>query len=104
MFHPITVIEVADMNSTYPEMDIGIGVNYALVTFRNSGYARIGPFIACDLNPNLSTPDWFSIGGYISREIQYNVTLGTTIGWRFIEYSGFQWGMFVGIDIVPWLF
>ena len=100
---PVTVMQIADLNTTYPDIDMGVGIGYNWLVFENSGHARLGNFVAADLNPDLSMPNWTSYGIFLSREIQRNVTIGGTTGYRCGDIDGWQWGLFAGIDVYPWL-
>ena len=100
--NPITLMEVADVNASYPDIDIGLGINYPLLMFENFGYARAGLYGAWDMNTDLGKPDWGSVGAFVSREIQVNITIGGMAGYRFGEPEGLQLGLFLGFDLFPW--
>lgn len=102
-FHPVSIMGLGDLNSKYPKVDTGVGICYATHILYNQGYVRFGPFVAWDINPDLTRSDWGSLGIFLGREIQRNVILGGTVGFRFGELKGLQWGIFVGIDVIPWL-
>lgn len=86
------------MNTDYPNVDFGLGIGYSVFEFQNTGYARAGPYFAWDLNRDLSRSDWISAGAFLSREIQSNITIGGLCGYS----KGWQFGMFIGLDVWPW--
>jgi len=100
----ISVLGIADLDNKYPDVDGAVGVSYVLYRFENVGsYARFGPFVAADLNSDLTRPDWGSLGIVLSREIQRNVIIGGGIGYRFGQTEGTQYMFFIGIDVWPLL-
>ena len=99
---PITFMEVADLTCNNPDIDFGLGIGYQLAGFENDGNKRLGLYIAADLNPDLSRPEWISFGAFISREIQINVTIGGIVGYRLGTPEGLQAGLMIGFDLWPW--
>lgn len=100
--NPITLMGVADLNADYPDVDMGVGIGYSIFEFRNAGRVRAGAYASADLNPDMSRPDWTSIGAFLSREIQVNVTIGAAFARRLGTPEGWQFGMFLGFDLWPW--